>query len=48
MKIAVLGATGRAGSAIVAEARKRGHDVLAVVRDPQKLRAGWAKPFRRW
>ena len=40
MKIAVLGATGRAGSAIVAEARKRGHDVLAV--------AGWAKPFRRW
>ena len=36
MKIAVLGATGRAGSAIVAEARKRGHDVLAVVRDPQK------------
>lgn len=36
MKIAVLGATGRAGSAIVAEARRRGHEVLAVVRDPQK------------
>ncbi|BAN73654.1 putative truncated NADH-flavin reductase [Lacticaseibacillus casei DSM 20011 = JCM 1134 = ATCC 393] len=36
MKIAVLGATGRAGSAIVAEAQRRGHEVLAVVRDTQK------------
>ncbi|QVI35284.1 NADH-flavin reductase [Lacticaseibacillus chiayiensis] len=36
MKIAVLGATGRAGSAIVAEAQRRGHEVMAVVRDAQK------------
>jgi putative NADH-flavin reductase len=33
-KIAVLGANGKAGRRIVAEAARRGHDVTAVVRDP--------------
>ncbi|KRK73360.1 NAD(P)H-binding protein [Lacticaseibacillus nasuensis] len=36
MKIAVIGATGRAGSAIVAEALARGHQVVAVVRNAKK------------
>jgi len=34
MKIAVVGATGRAGSEIVAELARRGHDVLAIARTP--------------
>lgn len=37
MKIAVLGATGWVGSALVTEAKARGHDVIAIVRDPAKL-----------
>lgn len=32
MKIAVIGATGMVGSAVVAEAARRGHDVTAVTR----------------
>ncbi|WP_175265057.1 NmrA family NAD(P)-binding protein [Lacticaseibacillus nasuensis] len=39
MKIAVIGATGRAGSAIVAEALARGHQVVAVVRNAKKKRS---------
>jgi putative NADH-flavin reductase len=34
MKIAILGATGRAGSEIAAELARRGHDVLAISRKP--------------
>lgn len=34
MKIAVIGATGRAGSEITAELARRGHDVLAIARTP--------------
>lgn len=34
MKVAVVGATGRAGSEIVAELARRGHDVLAIARNP--------------
>ncbi|MGW0434329.1 NAD(P)-dependent oxidoreductase [Micromonospora sp. NPDC003197] len=34
--IAIFGAGGRAGRAITAEARSRGHQVTAVVRDPGK------------
>jgi putative NADH-flavin reductase len=34
MKIAILGATGRAGSEIAAELGRRGHDVLAISRKP--------------
>jgi len=33
MKITVLGATGNAGSRVVAEALSRGHEVTAVIRD---------------
>ena len=35
-KIVVFGAGGRAGRAAVGEARRRGHQVTAVVRDPTK------------
>jgi putative NADH-flavin reductase len=38
-KIAVLGAKGAIGSRIVAEALTRGHQVTAVVRDPDAYRA---------
>lgn len=34
MKVAVLGATGRAGSEIVADLTRRGQDVLAIARTP--------------
>jgi putative NADH-flavin reductase len=37
MKIAVIGANGRAGSRILAEAEARGHEVTAIVRNKSKL-----------
>jgi uncharacterized protein len=37
MKIAILGATGWIGSHIVAEAVKREHEVVSIVRDPAKI-----------
>ncbi len=37
MKIAVLGASGRAGSEIAKEAAARGHGVLAIARNPEKI-----------
>src|SRR5580765_5918058 len=37
MKIAVIGATGFVGSAILQEALQRGHEVTAIVRNPDKL-----------
>ncbi|MFF3002815.1 NAD(P)-dependent oxidoreductase [Kitasatospora sp. NPDC057940] len=37
-RIAVIGANGTIGSAIVAEAAARGHEVTAVVRDPDHYR----------
>lgn len=37
MKIALLGATGFVGSAILKEALNRGHELIAVVRNPEKL-----------
>ncbi len=37
MKIAVLGASGRAGSQIAREAAARGHDVIAIARHPESL-----------
>jgi putative NADH-flavin reductase len=37
MKIAVIGATGRAGSRILTEAKNRQHDVTAIVRNAAKL-----------
>lgn len=39
MKILVLGATGRTGKHILAEAVKRGHEISAIARDPEKLKA---------
>ncbi|WP_121711789.1 NAD(P)H-binding protein [Streptomyces sp. E5N91] len=37
MRIAVLGASGRTGSALVDEALERGHEVVALVRTPAKV-----------
>ena len=37
MKIGVIGATGKAGSKIVREAKLRRHEVTAIVRDRTKL-----------
>ncbi|MGW3043624.1 NAD(P)-dependent oxidoreductase [Kitasatospora sp. NPDC001159] len=37
-RIAVIGANGSIGSAVVAEAAARGHEVTAVVRDPDRYR----------
>lgn len=37
MKLAIIGASGRAGSRILAEAKRRQHDVTAIVRDAGKL-----------
>ncbi|WP_028550576.1 NAD(P)-dependent oxidoreductase [Paenibacillus sp. UNC451MF] len=37
MKIAVIGATGKAGSLIVKEAASRGHQVTAIVRNASKV-----------
>ncbi|EON72724.1 NAD(P)-dependent oxidoreductase [Lysinibacillus sphaericus] len=39
MKIAVIGATGKAGQKIVEEALQRGHDVTAIVRSASKVTA---------
>jgi putative NADH-flavin reductase len=39
MKIALIGATGRAGSEILAELSRRGHAVTAIARDPSKTPA---------
>ena len=37
MKIALIGATGNAGSRILAELSRRGHHVTAIARHPEKL-----------
>ncbi len=39
MKIGVIGATGKAGSFILEEAKVRGHEVTAIVRDAAKVNA---------
>ncbi|ADF37849.1 NAD(P)-dependent oxidoreductase [Priestia megaterium] len=38
MKIGVIGATGKAGQLIMEEAKQRGHEVTAVVRNASKLK----------
>jgi uncharacterized protein YbjT (DUF2867 family) len=38
MKILLLGATGRTGKLIIAEALKRRHTISAIARDPEKLK----------
>lgn len=37
MKVAVIGASGRGGSRIVAELVRRGHQVTAIARNPEKI-----------
>ncbi|MFT8363388.1 MAG: NAD(P)-dependent oxidoreductase [Sporolactobacillus sp.] len=37
MRIAIIGAAGKAGTAIAAESLKRGHQVSAIVRHPENL-----------
>lgn len=39
MKIAVIGASGNAGSRIAAELARRGHSVTAIARNPEKIAA---------
>lgn len=39
MKIALIGATGRAGSPILQELVRRGHQVTAIFRNPEKVQA---------
>jgi putative NADH-flavin reductase len=39
MKVAVIGASGRGGSRIVAELVRRGHQVTAIARNPEKIAA---------
>lgn len=39
MKVALIGATGRAGSPILQELARRGHQVTAIVRNPEKVQA---------
>lgn len=39
MKVALIGATGRAGSSLLRELSERGHDVTAIVRHPEKVPA---------
>ena len=43
MKIAVVGASGNAGSRIVTELASRGHTVTAIARHPEKI----AEPAQR-
>ena len=38
MKILLLGATGRTGKKIIEEAVKRGHEISAIARNPEKLK----------
>lgn len=40
MKIALIGASGSAGTRILAELTKRGHSVTAIVRHPERVPAG--------
>jgi len=37
MKTVVFGATGNVGQRVVAEALRRGHEVIGVVRDPEAV-----------
>lgn len=47
MKVAVIGASGRGGSRIVAELARRGHQVTAIARHPEKIETGAHVTVRR-
>lgn len=47
MKIAIVGASGKAGSLILKEAVSRGHNVTAVVRDASKLQDKMYQSLRK-
>lgn len=47
MKIAIIGATGRAGSRILLEALNRKHDVTAIVRDAAKIKNDVVKTLEK-
>lgn len=47
MKIAIVGASGKAGSRILKEAIARGHEVTAIVRDSAKVNEPKAKVFEK-
>jgi hypothetical protein len=40
MKVALIGASGQAGSRLLAELTRRGHRVTAIARQPEKIAAG--------
>jgi putative NADH-flavin reductase len=40
MKVALIGASGQAGSRLLGELTRRGHQVTAIARDPEKIAAG--------
>ena len=44
MKLAVIGATGNMGTRLLAEATRRGHQVTAISRAPEKLKADGITP----
>ena len=37
MKIALIGATGNVGARLISELRRRGHQVTAIARHPERL-----------
>jgi putative NADH-flavin reductase len=47
MKVAVIGASGRGGSRIVAELARRGHQITAIARNPEKIEASPNVTVRR-
>ena len=47
MKIAVIGASGNAGSRITAELARRGHAVTAIARNPERIAAPGQRSRRR-
>jgi uncharacterized protein len=47
MKVALIGASGQAGSRLLAELTRRGHRVTAIARDPGKIAAGPATTARQ-
>ena len=47
MKVAIIGATGKAGSVILNEAVERGHEVTAIVRNAAKLQNQQAKVIEK-